>query len=56
MLRASCAWPSSWRISIVTATRPAVSLGGTGTIAHIVDNTGSTVNSSGTVAYLASYN
>jgi hypothetical protein len=33
-----------------------VSLGGTGTISHIVDNTGSTVNSGSTVAYLTSYN
>ncbi|WP_051451900.1 ricin-type beta-trefoil lectin domain protein [Actinospica robiniae] len=33
-----------------------VSLGGTGTISHIVDNNGSTVNSSSTVAYLTSYN
>jgi hypothetical protein len=33
-----------------------VSLGGTGTISHIVDNTGGTVNSGNTVAYLTSYN
>jgi hypothetical protein len=33
-----------------------VSLGGTGTISHIVNNTGGTVNSSSTVADLTSYN
>jgi hypothetical protein len=33
-----------------------VSLGGTGTISHIVDNNGSTVNSGSTVAYLTTYN
>jgi hypothetical protein len=33
-----------------------VSLGGTGTISHIIDNTGNTVNSSSTVADLTTYN
>jgi hypothetical protein len=33
-----------------------VSLGGAGTISHIVNGTGSTVNSGSTVAYLSSYN
>jgi len=33
-----------------------VSLGGVGTISHIIDNTGGTVNSGSTVADLTSYN
>jgi hypothetical protein len=33
-----------------------VSLGGTGTIAHIIDGNGATVNSGNTVAKLASHN
>jgi hypothetical protein len=33
-----------------------VSLGGTGTIQHIINGTGNTVNSSSTVADLTSYN
>jgi hypothetical protein len=33
-----------------------VSLGGTGTIQHVIDGTGATVNSSSTVADLTSYN
>jgi hypothetical protein len=33
-----------------------VSLGGTGTIDHVIDGTGPTVNSGSTVADLTSYN
>jgi hypothetical protein len=61
---------SNWNMSVQSAnafTSPSssgvawhdmvtVSLGGTGTIDHIIDGNGGTVNSSSTVANLTSYN
>jgi hypothetical protein len=42
-------------ISANALTSVTVSLGGTGTIKHIINGTGATVNSSSTVADLTSY-